>query len=183
MSDLTTLAHVKQWVGLANTVSDDLLERMITSCSAAMESWMNRTIARTSYVETRNGTGGSALLVQQYPIVSVSGVTVGAVAVPARARIGDGGYVFDETRILLDGSTFTRGMQNVTVSYVAGYATVPQDIEQACIDIIGDWFRYKDRAGKLSEGIEGQTISFTDTAFPSRAQGVLNQYRKVAPIL
>ena len=68
------------------------------------------------------------------------------------------------------------------VQVAISYAMVPAELEQACVDMIGDWFRYKDRTGKLSEGIEGQTITFVNTAIPARTQGVLNQYKKVAPV-
>jgi hypothetical protein len=59
------------------------------------------------------------------------------------------------------------------------YAFVPYDIEQACIDMMGDWFVYRSRIGVLSKGIEGQTITYTNTPITSRARGVLDQYRRV----
>ncbi len=63
------------------------------------------------------------------------------------------------------------------------YGYVPFDIEQAAVDMIGDWFKYRSRIGTLSESIEAQTITFTNTAITARAQGVLNQYRRVAPVM
>lgn len=68
--------------------------------------------------------------------------------------------------------------KTVLISY--GY--VPFDLEQAVIDMIGDWFKYRDRIGVLSQGIEQQTITFVNAAITARAQGVLNQYRRVAPV-
>jgi len=62
------------------------------------------------------------------------------------------------------------------------YGYVPFDLEQAAVDMIGDWFKYRDRIGVLSQGIEQQTITFVNAAITARAQGVLNQYRRVAPV-
>jgi hypothetical protein len=62
------------------------------------------------------------------------------------------------------------------------YGFVPFDVEQAAVDMIGDWFRYRDRIGQTSMTIEAQSITFTNTAITARAQGVLNQYKRVAPV-
>ncbi len=80
------------------------------------------------------------------------------------------------------GSVYTFNAADAGADVLISYGYVPSDLEQAAIDIIGDWFRYKDRIGKLSEAIEGQSITFTNQAITARAQGVLNQYRSVAPI-
>lgn len=175
-------------------VTDTLLSRLITACSTFIQSWLNRTIALANYVETRNGTGGQVMMLQNYPVTAVSAVTVDGIAVQPRPPLGagssgvytfngcPGGWVNDDMSIMYSGGCFPRGYQNVVISYTAGYASTPPDIEQACIDMIGDWFRYIDRIGKKSQGIEGQTTAFVDVPIPSRALGVLQQYRKITPI-
>ena len=176
-------------------VTDTLLSRLITACSAFIESWLNRTIAQANYTETRNGTGGAQMILDNYPVTAVSAVTVDGIAVPVRPPLGagssgvytfngsPGGYVFDDQSVMISGGCFPRGFQNVVISYTAGYASTPADIEQSCIDMIGDWFRYIDRIGKTSQAIEGQSTQFVNVAIPSRALGILNQYRKVVPIV
>jgi hypothetical protein len=93
------------------------------------------------------------------------------------------------------GSVLTKGSYSVDpngVYYFAdadaatpvllSYGYVPFDVEQAAVDMIGDWFRYRDRIGQTSMAIEQQSITFTNTAITARAQGVLNQYKRVTPI-
>ena len=82
----------------------------------------------------------------------------------------------------VSGSVYTFAAADAGKTVAISYAYVPQDVEQAAVDMIGDWFRYRSRIGKLSEGIESQTITFTNQPITARAQGVLNQYRKVSPI-
>lgn len=181
--DLTTLANVKAWLAMTNfTASDELLKRLISACSAHIQSWLNRIIAEQDYVETRDGTGQSVLLMKQLPVRYVSKVVVNGLSVPARTDGGGYGYSHDERSVALTGAVFPRGYNNVTVTYTAGYCHIPYDIEQAAIDTIGDWFRYRDRVGKTSEAIEGQSISFVNVGIPARSQSVLNQYRNVAPL-
>jgi hypothetical protein len=45
-------------------------------------------------------------------------------------------------------------MKSVLIEYTAGYATVPEDIEQACIDVSSMLYRDRRRDGNLtSEGL------------------------------
>lgn len=244
------------------SISDPVLQRLISALSAYVQNWLNRTIANTDYIEMRNGVGGARMCTKQFPITSVAGVSVNGLPVQARAPLAPnmtytnaGGYVFDDISVMLSGWCFARGYQNIALQYAAGflisdeaqtipavspytlttfarwsagdrgvvyassgvalakvtgapnvgeyavdgsvytfaaadagigvlisYAYVPFDIEQAVIDILGDWFKYRDRIGELSKGIEGQTISFVNSAITARALGVLQQYKLTAPI-
>ncbi len=132
------------------------------------------------------------MTLRNYPILSVTSLSINGLAVQPRPPLApsttNGGYVFDDTRIMLDGvygdpfrayCGFVKGFQNIAIVYSAGFATTPADLEQACIDMIGDWFKYRDRIGQVSMGIEGQTISFVNVSIPARTQGVLNQYKRV----
>lgn len=173
-------------------ITDPLLQRLITAASAAVETILNRTIAQTQYNETRDGQGMPFMLFKNYPVSAVASLSINGSAIQARPALGPsvtasnfGGYVFDQTRLMLSGYSFLRGFQNVQVQYTAGFATTPADLEQAVIDIIGDWFKYRDRIGVAALGIDGQSISLTQfikTALPARAQLILDQYKRVAPI-
>lgn len=193
MADLTTIENVRLWLtskaSAFSTVSDDLLARLITSCSAYVQSWLNREILLASYAETYSGKGTTRLELRQYPVQAVTAVSVDGVAIQARPALGTlsastiAGFVYDEVAVMLVGYRFTRGMQNVVVSYSAGYDAVPADVEQAVTDIIGDWFKYRDRIGVTVQAIEQQSTSFVNTPMPARAKDVLAQYRNVRPIL
>lgn len=247
-------------------LSDTLMQRLISACSAYVQRWTDRTFRNLPYVETRDGTGGYVLPLINYPITSVTSVTIDGVAVPVAPALGTqqvvtvgffggpGGYLFDMNRLIVRGFKFWRGLQNVQVSYAGGYLVsnepqtipagspyslmtlahwnagdrgvtyangtaltsqpfgtvlaagqystdsygtyyfaaadagkavlisygfVPFDVEQGTVDLIGDWLKYRDRIGTKTIAIEQQTITFTDTAMPSRALGALQQYRRV----
>jgi hypothetical protein len=169
-------------------ISDQLLTRLIHAVSTFIQNYITRPIAAATYIETRNGLGQTVMALKNAPVQSVASVSIDGRAIPPRPPLGAtslsycGGWSNDDVAVYLSGYTFCRGAQNVVVTYTAGYSTTPPDIEQAAIDMIGDWFRYMNRIGKLSEGIEGQTITFTNTAISARAMGVLNVYNQRAPI-
>ena len=115
----------------------------------------------------RDGQNMPQMLLNNYPVTAVQSLTVQGLQIQPRPPYGPdvtsanfGGYVFDSKRIMLSGYRFPRGFQNVVVQYTAGYASTPHDIEQACIDIIGDWFKYRERIGLSAMGIDGQSVSF-----------------------
>ncbi len=86
----------------------------------------------------------------------------------------------------VDGSVYTFSAADAGIAVLISYAYVPYDVEQACIDTMGDWFKYRDRIGVTSKSIDGQSISytnFTNTSLPVRARDVLQQYKRVAPII
>lgn len=169
-------------------VTDALIQRLISAASTFIQRYCTAIIAETAYQEVRNGLGGARMMTKQSPIISVASVYVNGISIPARGPLGPGsttqpgGFVNDDRSVMLSGYDFCRGAQNVTLNYTAGFDPTPPDIEQACIDIVGDWFKRRDRIGKLSEGIEGQTISFTNAQIPPATLAVLNTYNTKYPV-
>lgn len=177
--DLTTLPNVKSWLGLTANTDDTLLSRMVTALSQYIQTWLNRQIASASYAETRDGTGRNRLVFADYPVTAVSSVTVDGVPIPASTGVTVPGYFFDDKSITLRGYVFTKGQGNVVLSYTAGYASTPVDLEQACIELIAFRYRERDRIGHSSKSLGGEVVSFTIADFPVDVKTILNNYKKV----
>lgn len=253
--------------GLAS-VTDNLMQRLISSVSGYIQTWADRVFANAAYTEYRNGQGGPTLPLRNYPVTSVSGLAINGVTIPPAPplnapsqqtapgfALGPGGYVFNDSMLMLRQYLFYRGMQNVQINYAGGflvsnepntvpavapyvamtqahwnagdrgvtysngtalvaepygatlatgqysvdsngvyyfaagdagaavlisYGYIPFDIEQATIDCIGDWFKYRSRIGLISEAIEQQTITFYNKPMPQRALDVLTKHKRVA---
>lgn len=124
---LVTLASVKDWLNTTGNgpfpPNDDvLLGRILASVSTFVTSYLSRAIAPKTYVEVYNGNGHSTLPLRQTPVLLVRSLTVGSTSIAARTSIGQLGFVADENGVYLDGcGTFWRGVQNVSVTYDAGY--------------------------------------------------------------
>lgn len=183
--DLTTLANVKAYLSppLATTADDALLSRLITAASGFIQNWLNRTIASATYTDTRNGTGGTRLFLRNRPVTAVASVTVDGVAIPLGGpQPTTGGYLFDDSSVYLIGYSFTKGAQNVVVQYTAGYATVPFEIEQACIAFVVLRYKERDRIGQVSKNLGGEVVSFQQKDMPPDVATLLDQYRNVVPL-
>ena len=176
MSDLCALADVKAFLGITSSATDAVLSALITNVSAAIESYCNRTFASAAYTETRNGNGGWRLFLGNGPVTAVVSVAVDGQAIPAAADALASGYLFDEGTLYLRGYCFSRGVQNVTVSYTAGYASVPGDVVQACVEAVAHHFAKRDRIDKASETLgTQQTISDSQADMPAAVKTALKQ--------
>ncbi|TDR82202.1 head-tail connector protein [Paludibacterium purpuratum] len=179
MSTLTSLANVKQWLTLTTTTDDAMLTRLIAAASTFIETWLNRTLGQQQYTETRNGNGKQTMLLGNYPVTAVTGVQINGAPVLPSAAFGQAGYTFDGTTLYLTSYTFARGRQNVQIQYTAGYATIPLDIEQACIDLVCVRYKERQRIGEQSKAINGETVSFMIKDLSPFALSVLQNYKRV----
>ena len=183
--DLTTLDNVKAWLpDMASvTSSDALLARLITAASQAVCVYTGRAgFDVEAYVEVYDGAGRATLLLRQWPAVAVSGVALSYGASPdafsLEPPLAGGGA----QRLTLVRGVFPRGVSNVTVSYTAGYATTPPDVEQAVIELVGERFRARERIGLSAKTLGGQeTAAFTTGPFNATIATLLAPYRRVAP--
>mgnify|MGYP001551396013 CR=1 FL=1 len=177
--NLAGLEDVKAWLGLQSSTDDLLLNRLIAAASRFVELWLSRTIAPTDYDEAWDGNGGIRAPFPNTPVTAVAALAIDGVAIQPAAGPTDPGYRFDESLLMLQGHRFHRGFRNVRVSYTAGFATVPADIAQACIEIAGLRYRERDRIGQSSKSLQGEVVSFIQKDIPDPVRAMLAPYRKV----
>lgn len=81
INGLTTLAAVKLSLGITDTTQDSLLESLINAASSAIVAYVDRDIKRTTYTSQRYAVNGHQYLyLKQYPVQSVTSVTLGGAA-------------------------------------------------------------------------------------------------------
>jgi len=131
---LTTLPHVKQWLGIpeAQTQSDELINRLIQSASRFLLSKIaRRTVAVDEYQELYDGNGKNWMLLKQWPIIEISSIQFGGVTITQEltgVQTGTGFKINPQDqpdegvqRITLWGYYFPYGKDNVYVTYTAGW--------------------------------------------------------------
>lgn len=182
MSDLTTVAAVKQYLPLNNTTDDLLLARLVAGASAVVRRYTGREFTSASRIETRDGTGATILVTREAPITAVASLTINGQAVPASPQPGARGYYVSDPALgvlALEARSFTRGLGNVVLTYTAGTTPVPADVEQAVIDLVALAYRRRDRVGLTSKGMQGETTAYFTGALPADVRLALDPYRRV----
>ena len=119
--DLTTLASAKSWLNIATSTDDALLNRLISSTSQFIQSWLNRTFAVATQTEIRNGTGTPMMVFGDYPVVGVASVTIDGTSIPLSPDGIQAGYRWDSRTLYLIGYNFRMANQNVVLVYTYGY--------------------------------------------------------------
>src|SRR5712692_7636179 len=187
--DLTTLGDVKAWLQTGQDpfpdTDDALLARLITAASQFIQSWLNRQIAPSDWLEVRDGTGGQRLAFGNIPATAVLSLSIDGLTIPPAPSDGgyQVGYVFSPTELALRGYVFTRRAQNVIVTYTAGYAVTPPDIAQACIELVSQRYRERSRIGEVSRALGGgETVTYSQQDMSDDVKLLLRQYRTLAPV-
>ena len=180
--DLTTVANLKAWLGITGSTDDALLARLVTAASQWVQNWLSRDLLSAARSEVRNGTGSATMVLANRPVTAVASLMINGQAVPASSGHSQPGYFFSDSTLFLRGYTFTRGQGNVTVSYTAGYASIPPELEQACIELISVRYRERDRIGHVSKSLGGETVTFSQKDAPDSVITILKQYESVVPL-
>ena len=182
-SDLTNLADLEAWLGLASGNDDEpLLARLITAASAFIETWCDRQFAAQTYTEVRDGTGAVRMAFAQTPVTAVTSVAIDGHAIPPGDAVSTPGYYFTAAMLMLNGHAFARGYGNVQLSYTAGFAATPADIEQACIELAAMRYRELGRIGVASKSVAGESTSFVIKDMPPSVATILAPWRRVLPL-
>lgn len=164
--------------------------------------------SQVSFNEWYDGNGNDRLFLRNRPIVSVSLLQVNGVSIPASTGFSVPGYVIDQngrSLALRTGSgwaagswpvgagsyyqrnfgsiySFFQGTQNINVQYTAGYASTPQDVNDAIIQLVGYTFKSKGWIGQQSVAQTDNvgTIQYVKWYCPPYVDDVIDQYKRRA---
>lgn len=181
--DLCTVADVQAFLSLGAGQDTALLQSLITSASAFIDSYCNRNLVKADYTERRNGQGNSKIKLKEWPINSVTSVTIDDVAIPLSTKVSMDGYVFDDKWVYLRGdcNSFTPGALNVVIMYNAGYdqSAIPAELKQACVEIVSAKYKRRLDLHVSSKVLDGQQITFSMKDVPPSTQTTLKNYSAV----
>lgn len=133
----TTLSEVKAWLTITDTSSDAILQRLIYMATAAILNYINRdSLLYGDRTFTFDGVGGDTLMLPEWPVHSVSAVTVNDLSIPAATTQLGVGYSFQAPTepppggmqaITMRGYSFAPGLQNISVTCKVGYAVFSEE--------------------------------------------------------
>jgi hypothetical protein len=183
MADLTTIDALKQWLGEASDKSDAQLAHVVSAASAFVESYCQRSFNSATYTEYHDGTDAETLNLDQFPIISVTGIFEGGSAVSLVSGVDPYAnpqpeivIYQEEGKLVRPFSRFFSFRRFYKVVYVAGYAEIPADLVDATLNVAALMLREKDRIGIASKQSSQQATQFI-RSLPETAQRTLDRYR------
>lgn len=168
---LTTVANVKEYLGIAGTSEDALLNRLKDWATDLIHSYCGRIFTEASYDESYDGDGTEGLLVNQYPVSTVTLLEVSGALKDASSYA-----LYGQLGLLkLKSEKFPRGKNNVRLQYTAGYTVIPKDLEQAAIELVA--IKYYDR-GRNRLGVDAKDGVSYVSHLPEEIRVVLDLYKR-----
>lgn len=208
--DLTTLSDLKGYLMMtfgSTTVDDFVLQLLVTAASQFI---VNRTrrdadlYSAAAFVNERyDGNNQDYLIPYHYPVQSVQSLMINNSVVVQTPDYIQPGYAINQQkdRIILiagnggglsipnfywrqyGGLYFYRGRLNIALSYTAGYSSVPADLEEAALELIGQNYRRRGWIDEASRALPqgGGTQSFRQWEMPPKTAKAIRYYSRVAP--
>jgi hypothetical protein len=161
LNDLCQLTDVKLWLGRTDSNSDSLLASLITRASRDVCSYLQRPqLLPRAVTEIRDGTGGTSMILKQWPVISVASVVACEKTIPpcsAPSEFGTG-YVFEQwdgappgrpQALSLRGYSFPSGAQSVAIVYQSGYQVTaePQTVSGGTATVNAPYGKWASDAG------------------------------------
>lgn len=162
---LASLATVKAELALATAADDTFLEALIAQASASIERYCGRTFAVAERTQTiRVSRWRERLVLDRTPVQDVASVTLNGVP------LDSGAYEVESpsTGFLLRLGAASRSVGwlagTVVVTYTAGFATTPADVERCCVELCARAYhaRGRDPALRSYESPDVESMTFFD---------------------
>lgn len=169
---LTTLQAVKAYLKIRDDSTDDeLLSELIKACSTAIENYCQRKFGVETYEEEYDGSGKSFILLQNYPVNSITSVEVDEQVVdPSEYKVRK------TNGMLFRNGKWQEGFMNIKVTYAAGLNEIPSDVELACKHLVMSYFKADIASFSTTFG-EG--FVFRPEALPVQVKALVQPYKKV----
>jgi hypothetical protein len=180
-----TLAQAKGYlkIPLLDLTQDSIVEFFVNASSDLMESEMDRKIKSQSLTEYYDGKINNILMLKEYPIVSISSVKFDASGQfsGSETTVPSTDYgITDDNNSLYYRGYFPAGYKNIQVIYTAGYATVPMDLQNACLWAVMYYYQMRENKdiGRTSKGKGDESISILQE-LPQEVKNAIARHRRL----
>tara|TARA_R100001480_G_scaffold145819_1_gene144168 strand:+ start:1338 stop:1934 length:597 start_codon:yes stop_codon:yes gene_type:complete len=197
MADLITVAEYKDAEGLRGEKDDDRLNVIVPQVSDLVKKYCGISFLdfySTNKVETfsMNDTATTTVITSESPLVEVSKVEERTSYSEAYKELTTGNYEYYvdtesdaiiRTDVQGNPKTWAKGMGAVRITYKAGFASTPRDLQLALFDLVNYYMKdeHKERRTLGGAQVQNQGTSGirNNSDFPDHIKRVLDLYRVV----
>lgn len=183
---LASLNQLKTQLGFKTSDSqyDGKLQLFLDAASQWVQTYCDRIFDQGTYTELFHGNNSNVIHPRQYPVTSLTELRIDN----ARAW-SDPNTLIDSTDYGLDSTgvavfyydaVFPGGYNNVRLIYVAGYSSIPADLQMATI-WTAEWFYHHNNrgdSGRTSKSKSGENAAMLADV-PPMIKSLLQKYKRI----
>lgn len=177
---ITTWSHVQSRLEL-DAADETKATELIDIASARAEKYIGRVIAATDIIKYFDGTSRKLLQINQWPINTVSNVYIDSgMDFATESEVTD--YkILSDRGVLFRSSGWGFETQSVKVVANVGYITVPDDLLESIVQLVGYWLNsptmgWLSTGEAQSGGYQTQYVGVMDIPFQIR--NLWDEYRR-----
>lgn len=183
---LISLSDLKAYLNITDSSQDSLLTSAIEQASSFIDSYTNRKLEAQDYSLRLDWHGEDEFIFPQYPVNTLTSFQYNSwtIGTPVWEDYNKDKYYLDnDTGVFSLTFRIHKGIKNIRVICNAGYATIPEDLQRACIQIAT---YYYSQAGKTTsqvkkEQVDGASIEYDTTigGIEQDTYAIINKYKNV----
>lgn len=194
-TEIESVSNLKSFLQITSSTHDAKLTTLKAEVEQLVNGYCGRDfiVPSTPYTEFYDGDGSQRLIVNQRPIISIASIYIDpsclfaeASAVP-NLNSGSPAELISNARQLRAGIVelfsyaFLRGRRSVKITYSAGYATMPTDLQRAVKLICAKWWKSQELllSGQYQQSVGDKTVTLDADAWPKEALDILQRYRRL----
>jgi len=185
-SNLTTKTLVKAYLDINVTSFDDVIDTIVDGVNQAVENYLDLIFAQTTYTDEEYDQleGSRILTLKHSPVISFTRLqyknSPSDYDSTDWTSFATSEYKVDTNGVITKNSNFAKGKKRYRATYVAGYASIPDDIKLAATKIAASMYENRKGSGVTSETLGEYSRTFaTDRATWKNLDidWILNKYK------
>lgn len=179
-TNLTSIDRVKRYCKLALDYNkdDDLLNELLAAVSEEFRQFCQQDFDLALFDEVYHGSGNRFLQISRFPVQSVRSLTVNGSPFQESPDVGfRPGYTIGDRALVNSLGYWPDGFANIRISYVAGYESVPEDVQQAAAYLVTLRYKKRESVGLTSKSSgAGGSDTFDTIDWPESITATMSQY-------
>jgi len=186
--DMTKLAAYLQ-LAKGSTEDDPVLEAMNEAISSFIQRHCDRTFANTSYTEYYDilEHGQDELCLNQWPVTNATDAAFKVYSISwadgsetaTELTKNEDYWAYAAEGLIKFAASRGQGRKRIKVEYQAGYATIPEDIQQIVLQWCGRRWMERKHIGKASDATPaGGSVTYNQPDLTPEEYAVLDAYRR-----
>lgn len=187
MSDATAIAVINDiygYMSISDSADETLIESIMTRKTTQFEKYLEvDSIFVADYVEYSDGDNGSLLFVKNQPLNSITQLAIDNDWVwGTDSTVSSTDYRIVDNRYVAYNGVFYEGLQNIRISYNAGYSTIPEDIVEAFIEEVYRTYNRRKEPDVLIKTLQDGSIHLVPSGLMPSTKNVLDKYKRMRSV-